>query len=239
MRASSASRHYARVNAYFLAVGLVAVQLSRVGWRWVTASTNLELTGSTEPGAQGWIRMVGAPRSSLTGVMKDDFVSLWWNPTQALVAALIAGVAALLGVWLGLGQIRSGVSMAHKPAYRGERRMTAALHYGTAWVIPVILAAILVGLRPIAYFGTMAQWRWCPTQRVFLIAAAVLGGLGVVMGWLWLIRLGATAPARTRSRVVAFFVVGVPLIVAWAVVVWWRGLDLLYVPLFDAMNLTF
>lgn len=239
MRASSASRHYARVNAYLLALGLVALQLTRVGWRWVAASPTLEPTGSIQPATQGWIRMVGAPRSSLASMVEDGYVTLWWNPAQAVIASLTAALGGLLIIWLGLWLMRSGVVMAHKPAYRGERRMTAALHYGTAWILPMIVAAFVVGLRPMAYVGTMAQWRWCPGQRVFLIAAAVLAGFGVVMGWLWLIRLGATAPARTRGRVVSFFVIATPLIGALTVAAWWRGLDALHARLFEAMKLTF
>lgn len=117
--------------------------------------------------------------------------------------------------------------------------MTAAMHYSSAWGIPIFAGALVLGLSPVSFAGTMAQWRWCPPQRVFVLAAAVLAGFGMTMWWFWLGRLGATAPARTRGRVIAFFAIGPPLIVGLAAAGWWWGLPLLYGPLFRTLNLAF
>jgi len=61
----------------------------------------------------------------------------------------------------------------------------------------------------------------------------------VAMWWFWLGRLGATAPARTRGWVIAFFAIGPPLIVVLMAAGWWWGLPLLYDPLFATLNLAF
>ena len=142
-------------------------------------------------------------------------------------------------MWLALLLVRAGADTAHKSTYRNEQRMTAALHYSTAWGIPVVLATILAGLRPLSNIGTIARWSWCPPRRSFELSAAVLAGFGLIMWWFWLVRLGSAAPVKTRGRVIAFFALGAPLIVAAAAAGWWFGLDQLYGPLFSLMRVQF
>lgn len=239
MRASAASRQYALLTTVLLAAGLGLFEATRVGWKWTAAPSAIEPTGSVESAGEGWIRVAAAPRPLPTDRSAERTLDLWWNPPQAVIAVIIAGLTGLIGIWLVLLLIRAGVRRALIASYRREGRMTAAIHYSTAWWIPLLLAAVVLGLRPISFVGTTTGWRFCPSDRGFVLAAAVPAGFGMVMWWIWLWRLGATAPARTRGRIIAFFVIGAPLIVGAAAAAWWWGLPLLYHPLFRAINVQF
>ena len=239
MRSSAASRQFARLNILLLAGGLALFQATRIGWRWVSDFPAIEETGSVEPAGEGWIHVAAVPRPFPPDQPMEIPVDLWWNPAQMVIAVVAAGLAGLLVLWLGLLLVRAGVRLAHIPPYQGEGRMTAALHYSTAWGIPLCAAALVVGLRPLSYVGVMARWSWCPLQEGFGLAGGVLAAFGAFMWWFWLWRLGASTPARTRGRVIAFFAVGAPLIVAVAAGTWWWGLMLLYDPLFEAIDVQF
>lgn len=239
MRASAASRRFARVNFILLALGLALLQITRVGWHRVTDTAAIEATGSTQPAGKAWIHVAAAPRPLPIGQTAEIHVDLWWNPVQAAVAALTASSVGLLALWLVLSLTRWGVERSHRGPFRGEQRMTAALHYATAWHVPMVVGAMLVALRPIAYIGTMARWPWCPPDRVFVLSGAVFAGVGVIGWWFWLVRLGAAAPAQTRKRIITFFAAGTPLVVAAGGTLWWWGLELTHRVLFAVLRLNF
>ena len=69
--------------------------------------------------------------------------------------------------------------------------------------------------------------------------AAIVFGLAAVMWWLWLIRLGATAPPDSRSRLQAVFAVFAPILTIGVGMAWWYGLAKAFGFLFHAMNLNF
>ena len=142
-------------------------------------------------------------------------------------------------MWLVMLIIKAGVAWAHRRPYRYERRMTAAIHYATAWCIPFFAAGVVVALRPLSFVGRIAGWPWCPPQRLFELSAAVMAGFGAAMCWFWLIRLGATAPDRTRRRVVAFFALVVPVVVSGAAAGWWCVVEPMYTPLFERLGVNF
>lgn len=239
MRASAASRRFCIISFLLLAVGLALFQTSRVGWRWVTASPAVETTGSVEPAGEGWLRVAGMPRPLPPELPAERAVDLWWNPAQTLIGVVLAFLAALLLLWMLLAFVRRGLDRAHVPSMRGEQRMTAALHYSTAWNVLLVIGALVTILRPIGYIGRMRQWAWSPADQAFTLPAGVFAAFGVTMWWFWLVRLGSVAAERTRGRVVAFFGLGVPLMMAVAVLAWWQGLDRLYPLLFDAMKMKF
>lgn len=239
MRSSAASRRFAWLNVLLLALGLSLFQGTQVGWRWVTQSAATESSGSTQPAGDGWIHVAAAPRPLPSNLAPEISVDLWWNPWQSCIAVLTSFAAGVLLLWLALYAVRAGVTRAHAPAYRGESRMSAAIHYGTAWVVPLFLATLVLGLSPVSYIGAMAQWSWYPPRRGLVIGAGVLAGFGAIMGWFWLARLGMAAPARTRRRVAGFFVLGASVIAAVSAAAWWRGLNWLHDLLFDALRLTF
>ena len=239
MRASVASRRFALLSTMLLSVGLGLFQTTRVGWRWVTASPAVERTGSTSPGGLGWFHAAAAPRPLPSTLPTERYVDLWWSPAQMVIAVVTAAAGALLLCRVVIIVVRAGVTLAHSARFRAEQRMTAAIQYSTAWWVPICVAALVAALLPSSYIGAMEAWRWYPPQRGFVLSAGVLAAFGVVMWWFWLVRLGSTAPVRTRRRVVLFFALGVPVAVFAAAAGWWYGLDALYPPLFDILDLSF
>lgn len=239
MRVSAASRRFVRLNVILLALGLAVFQVSGVGWKQVTASPELESTGSITPTGRGWLHVAEAPRPLPAGQAPEVPVDLWWNPVQAILAFVAAWLTAMFVMWVMLVLARSGVRHAHTRSYREEQRITAAIHYSTAWSVPILFGAIMASLRPLAYAGELERWAWHAPTRVFLMSAVVFAGFGAVMWWFWFIRLGWTAPAKTRSRVVAFWALGAPLVVAVLAAGWWYGLKVLQEPLFERLQVQF
>ncbi len=239
MRASAASRRFARLNVLLLAVGAALLQGNSVGWCWVTDSIIVETPETAARTGLGWVHVASAPRPLPLGPASEVPVDLWWNPVQALLAMASGFVFALVGLSLLLRLVQWGVTWAHPAPHRGEQRMTAAIHYGTAWFVPVFLAAPVAVLRTVAYFGEVQQWTWYPSREGFILSAGVLGGFGAAMWWFWLVRVAATARARARGRVVAFVAVAAPMIAAAAAIGWWLGLERLYDPLFNRLNLVY
>ena len=239
MRASAASRRFCTLNLLVLAGVLSLFQATRVGWRWVTASPAVEPTGAIEPAGEGWLLVASAPRPLPPNLPGERAVDLWWNPAQMLIAVALTLVATLLLMWVLLAVVRWGLGRAHVPSLRGEQRMTAALHYSTAWTVLMIVAALVTAFRPLGYIGQMQRWFWFPPDQGFTLSAGVFAAFGVTMWWFWLVRLGFAAAERTRGRVVVFIGLGVPLLAAAAVVAWWQGLDRLYPAMFEAMKMQF
>ena len=237
MRASAASTRFARLNALVLALGLGIFQATRYGWRWVTNSPALD--PHFEPSGIGWLQVASAPQHLMPQLAPEVAVNLWWNPLQAGVAVGAGLAAGLLLMWVVLALLRAGVTLAHKPPYREEQQMSAAIHYSTAWGFLIFAGTLVAGLRPVSYLGAMQRWSWYPPQHSFELAAVVVAGFGVAFGWFWLLRLGAMAPASTRNRVVAFFALGAPVIVCGAAAGWQYGLDQLYGHVFTKLGVAF
>ena len=239
MRASAASRQFALVGLVCVTVSIGLYESTRVGWKLAGRSSAAEPTGSTDPEGNGWFHVAAASRPLTTDLASGAPVDLWWNPVHSVVAGVIAIVAGSLSVSFVLFLIRVATNMAHTSRYRGEQRLSAALHYGYAWAVPVILAALVMALRPISNFGMLAGWSWCPPQRTFEIAASVLAGFGLVMWWFWLVCIGNAAPKDTRARVVSFLAIGAPTIVMAATGGWWFGMDRLHALVFSSMGVQF
>ena len=236
-RASAASRCFSRWNILVLAFGFALFQATRVGWCWVRNSSVLD--AQREPLGGLWVHAASTPSNFLPGLAPEVAVDLWWNPVQAVVAVATGACAGVLLLWLTLALARVGTRLAHQPRYRQEQRMTAALHYGTAWVVPMTAGALLASLRFLSYIGAIARWTWYPSQRGLELAGAVVAAFGVVLCWFWLLRAGATAPAPTRRRVSVFLAVGAPMIACAAGLGWWFGLDQVYKPMFRFLGVNF
>jgi hypothetical protein len=239
MRDSAAARRFAFINLLWLALAAGVFQASSVGWRKVTATPSFETTGSVRPRGFYWYHLIAAPRPLPLEQSAETPVDLWWNPIQTLLGFVGGGVVALLLAGLALWLLRAGVAGAHVPPYRQERRMTAALRYSTAWCAPLLVAALVLLLRPVSYAGEIGRWRWYPPETGFVLSAAIVAGLAAVLWWFWWIRMSATAPTRTRSRVMAFWAVGAPVLVAGAACGWYFGLPPVFDRLFAGLRLTF
>jgi hypothetical protein len=239
MRASMASRRFARINLALLTLAVGMFEWSREGWKWVKARAELEPSGSTTPSGEGWLAIATAARPLSDAIPGDADVDLWWNVPQAALGVVLGMTAAVLLMALGMSLLRWGVRRAHVAPYSSEERMTAALHYGTAWAVPLSVAGLVMALAPIEYVARMASWRFQPIPALFVVPAAVVCGVSLLLWWYWLLRLAATAPARTRARIFAFLGAGVPLVLAGLVAAWYYGVGGLHSVLSDALRLRF
>lgn len=239
MRSSAASRRFAKNNLLLLALSLGALQGTQTGWRWVTASAAIEPSGSTTPKGYYWLHAAAAPRPLPMDRAAEIPVDLWWNWVQAVLAVVLGMPAALLLMMFLLALMVRGVVKVHPPPYRAERRLTAALQYGTAWCVPLAVACWVLALRPVALVGGMSKWGWYPPERGFTLSAAVVGALGCVLWWFWLIRLGSTAPSRARGPVLSFLVLAPPLAAALFAAGWYFGLRTGLGLLFEVLRLSF
>jgi len=239
MRASAASIAFSRISFVLLATSLTLLEMTRKGWKQVTNSPAIEPSGLVTPIGRGWLHIAAAPRPLSPERAPEIPVDLWWNITHTVLAAAITMTLGWIALWLFMTLVRGGVAWAHKPPYRHEQRMTAALRYSTAWCVPVLLAGMVVALRPISFVGKISDWPWYPPQRALELFAGVILGFGIMMWWFWLIRLGSTAPRKTRGRVVTFFILGLPVLVACAVMGWRIVIDPLYPRLFEMLGVSF
>ena len=239
MKASAASRRFATINALLLAVGAGLCEWTMTGWHWSYAVHSAGAVRTAEPAGEGWFAVASVARPLPPGLRADAPTDLWWNPAQCLIAAPVAGVLALVLFWAFGRLVDVSVRWAHRAAYRGEQRMTAALRYSTAWIVPLLAGAGLLLARPVGYAALVEGWSWAPVDSVYVALAAVTGGATLALWWFWLVRLGATAPASTRARVVGFFVGALPLLLAGSVGAWWLARRWLYGPIFEGLGLQF
>ncbi len=239
MRASAAARAFSRRYLLLLAAGLGLLLATHYGWQAVSASPGIEATGSIKPQGRGWLHVAAMPNPYRVTAAPATPVDLWWNAPQAVIAGVAGIVSGLLLLWIVFVMIRGGVQAVHASRYRGEGRMTAALHYSTAWSVPLLVAALLLVIRPMSRMGDIAKWAWHPSRYALDLTAGIVAAVTFVFWWFWLLRLGSAAPAETRSRVEWFFGLGVPVIVASGAAAWWFGLEYGLTALFDSWKLQF
>jgi hypothetical protein len=237
MRASSASRGFVRINFVLLSFFLGITEWSRAGWSWTGDRASRERDAQVSPAGEGWLHVAAAPDPLPANWAIETPTELWWNPARAVIAVVVASLTAMILLWVWSALMRSGATLAHRANLRRQGRMTAAIHYGTAWVVPLWIAAFVFSLRPVSYVTGTARWAVRPPVEFFVIAAGLLAGFGSVMWWFWLVRLGATAPPGSRRRVVMFFATGTPIITALLAIGWWIGVPLICGPIFQAMGL--
>jgi hypothetical protein len=240
MRESAASRSFVRINIFLLAACLIIFEASQTGWQVVTQEVAQGSEGAVAlaPTGGGWLHLAESPTIQQSAGNSPVRRELWWNPIQSGFAAVHAFVLGLIACLIGLRLLHVGIMRAHDTSQGHKGRMTAAMRYSTAWVVPVALAMMVAALRPIAYAGEVRQWSWSPSRHGFELSAAVLAAFGFFMWWFWLIRLGTTATGKTRGSVIFFMVVGVPLIAGIVGLGWYYSVEALSRTLFEFMNVT-
>lgn len=242
MRSSAASRRFARNYIALLLLGLIIVQFTdrQMGWRFVTKSTAIEGRSSLEPTQRGgWIHLATSPTPLQSDLPPTTPVDLWWSVPQAALGAVIGIVLGLLLFWALLALTGAAVTRAHKPPYRTEQRMSAAIHYSTAWLVPIVAGTLPLIVLPFSRIGRIRQWSWQLPAEGALWASGVMVGFGVFMWWFWLMRLAGTAPTPTRTRVVAAVAVQVPILAAVVALLWYFGVHLLFDVLVTSLHLEF
>lgn len=238
MRSSAASRRFARINVLLLSFVLGLLQWTRVGWKGMAEIDGASPDVLVKPAGEGWFHVASVPRPIPPDRAIELPIDLWWNAAQSMIAIVSGMMVALILIVLVQSWLQKGITKSHDAIYREEQRMTAALHYGTAWSFWIIIATLVLLLTPIAYVGELQSWSWYPTANGLMAVAGVFGGAGLTLWWIWLIRLGACAPASCRSRVVLYCALATPLVISAAVCIWRYGLDMLYDVLFPMMKLS-
>ncbi len=239
MRTSAAARAFSRRYLLLLAGVLGLLLATHHGWRAVSASPGIEARGSTKPQGRGWLHVAATPNPYRATAAPGTPVDLWWNAPQAVIAGVAGFVSGLLLLWIVFASIRAGVQAAHRSSYRGDGRMTAALHYSTAWSVPLLIAGLLLVLRSVSRVGDISRWGWSPSRYALELMAGMVAGVTLIFWWFWFLRLGSAAPADTRVRVEWFFGLGTPLIAAGGAAAWWLGLNDGLTHLFDWWKLGF
>lgn len=239
MRASAASRRFHRINLLLLSLGLAVFVAAHTGWRWVSRTPAIEPTGSITPLGRGWLHAAAAPRPLPLDLPPERAVDLWWSPVQMVIGLASGFLAAWVLLTVVAMLVRVAVTRAHGETYRHEQRMTAALHYSTAWSIPLLVAALVASLVPVSYVSEMARWMIRPAAFAFETAAGVVAALGGVLWWFWLVRLGATAPPRARGRVSVCLAAVAPLLFVGLLLSGGYALRQAYDPLFVRLRVNF
>ena len=234
MRASAASRQFARRHLGLLAVAAALVEVSHIGWQRVIRTVDNATFLITEPAGRAWLIVAEAelsPRSL-------GLAALWWNPVRgflSLIAGLVSGFALACLVMLVL---RAGAMVALSPGARAEGRLGSAIHYSTAWARPIYYTAWVLLLAPFWDILKLLGWPLTPPALSMYVTAAVVAGSAALLWWFWLIRLATTLPQDLRLRVIVHYAFVAPVLIAALVVGWRIGLDHLYDYVWPKLNLT-
>ncbi len=213
MRRSPASTRFARTSLIVLALSASVFALSHFGWRVVKVDPAVPGANSTEPEGRGWLRVVAGMEQRALRPGRLTPVAVWWNLPQAAIAVPSAFVLTLLAGGLVLSVVSHGVEHSLTPPFRGEERYQAAIRYSSG-AVSWFLFASLVSLALIpAHVADVRDWSFAPAPSGVHLASAILGSFGLLVWWFWLIRAAGTAPPPTRTRVVTYFSVWVPLLV--------------------------
>lgn len=239
MRSSAASRRFAWLMIALSAIALGLLQLSIVGWRGVTALPAVEPTGSITPAGQFWRHIASRARPLPLDLAPQTVVDFWWNPGQSIAGFVLGLLGGGLSLWLFLLLMRVGITKSHSLAYRHEQRMSAALHYSLAWLIPLALTCAMMLFFPLTQAGRISGWLGVSAPSALTIAVRVVAAIVLILWWFWLLRLAATAPRDTRRRVVVFIAIGTPTIVTGLAMAWWHGTGVVLQLLFAAMRIDF
>ncbi len=239
MRSSAASRRFAWLMMTMTALALGVFQLSIVGWRGVTSLAAVEETGSITPAGQLWRHVASRARPLPAGLAPQTAVDFWWNPAQSATGFVLGLLSGGISLWFFLWLMRAGLAKSHRLAYRHELRMSAAIHYSMAWLVPLGVTCAVMLFLPLIQAGYIVGWLGVSAPDVLEISASIVAAIGLILWWFWLLRLGATAPQDTRQRVVAFMAIGPPAIVTGLAFAWWYGVCGVQNLLFKMMRIDF
>jgi branched-subunit amino acid transport protein len=223
MRQSRASRRFAWWGLLMLSLAGVLVTLPRQGWERIEDRGVSYPSGYPQPAGQGW-RLVGrAPRPPALPPGQAVVVRLWWNPSLwAVSLAINFPVTLLLGHML-VSWVIARSNRALRPEYRDDHRFSAAVHYGTAHLPLLLLAALLYAGSLLQDLSHIRQWDVQWPAYLHLVPAFLLTAMGLLLMWFWLLRMAHTTPPETSAAASRYFGLWAPLTVVVVLGSWLLG----------------
>lgn len=206
VRVSPAGRRYARTGLILFALAAMCVQMTHAGWqRELLRGPNPD--GVAENSLRlGWIEL---GMTEPPGPGGQSFV-VRWNPAITATTAIVTLLLALLMGWLWLRSVDWGIGVAMGGPAGRQERLGCALRYSTAWLVPVCVPALLILLRPLWYLAEVRGWTPVPPLLVLYLPLVIVAATGLILWWVWLIRLSLTVPLRVRTRVLLWFILATP-----------------------------
>lgn len=211
-RPSRASRRFAAVNLFLLSFAMALAVFANTGWRVVECGPGVR-DPRTQPQSAGWWLAAQSPAAqnpaSLTRLTP---VAAWWSVPIAAITAGITFVAAGLVNLLLLVFVAAGSARALRGQQLGNKRLKCAIHYSTAWILPMLVALLPAVLRPLAHLSAVNEWNAFRSQTAFDAPAVLITVVCVLLWWFWLIRLANTVPVESRRFAVRYFMIWTPML---------------------------
>jgi len=211
---SAASTRFFRINLMLFALAAALIALAHFGWHEVDLDPALAHTAAAQPDGRGWVKVVSRPEDAplRRGVLTP--AAIWWNLPQAAIGVATTFVIACLGGWLLLSLATRGTLHALADPCREQGRYAAAVRYSSAWVLWLLAAGIVSLLLLPAHVKAVTQSSFAPSRVGVYSAVTVIASVGMLAWWFWLIRSAGTGPGPTRTHVVLYFALWMPLTAA-------------------------
>lgn len=211
-RPSRASRRFAAGNILLLSLGMALAAFANTGWSVLERGPG-QRDPQTAPAGKGWWRLAESPAAeNPASLNRVTPVAAWWSVPIAALAAAITFVVSGLVNWLLLAIIAGASAGALRGRLQGTQRLKCAIHYSTAWIVPMLIAVLPAMLRPLAHLAGVNGWRTLQSQSIFDAPAIIIAAVCVLLWWFWLIRLASTIPEESRQSAARFFILWTPML---------------------------
>lgn len=206
IRRSDTSTRFFRYSLAVFTLSAILVSVTHFGWHTVRPNE------SAAPKGKGWVRVVQRADPVRPYSVHVRPTALCWNFALASIVVASTCAVTLLGAWVFLAIVARLAESSLGERFRNQGRFGSALRYGTAWVLFLLVAAVILSLLPLCSAAEVARWSFVPPRSAVYLVSVVAASVGLLLWWFWLIRLGSTVPPTTRSRVGIFFGIAVPLL---------------------------
>ena len=211
MKASPASRGFAKRSLLLFALAGALLSFSRDGWFVVTQNPLVPSLSTKAPDTVGWLQVAVSGRIEHLLPIPIP-TEIWWSPLISLIGVVLTFAGGLIAGRLIYVLGKALIEFGFHEKFRRQKRMSAALQYSFAWLVPLVAAAVLENLYIIGRFSDVGRWPVQIAVSVHLIPDVLLAAFGVFTWWFMLVRLANATPVKTRSRLTAHMGVYVPLL---------------------------
>lgn len=212
VRVSPASRRFARNGLLLFALAATCLQLTHAGWQRVLVLGPEHTDRPADTRTAGWYELSTTGPDQRASNDTGQSFAICWNPAITFTTATVTFLAALLIGWWWLRWVDWGAQAALGRSRREEGRLSCALRYSTAWLVPVCMPLLLILLRPLWYLDEARGWELFPPTIVLYLPVVIVAALGLILWWLWLIRLSLTVPLQVRTRVLIWYTLAAPVL---------------------------